>query len=363
MRNGSINGNIHNTKNAEVDVRYLLLTMTSLMVLAFGIGVGSDPTTASSWVLSRLQSAWNGMIDVDAVDGMKDPMVVRSFQQNETSGTWFENQQQSGSDVQAQDNIPYKKRLPEAHILDLGELVDPEQDGEEHQPAGQHLLVDLRNVEYDFLASEDRLSQAMVDVVQESKLTLLSYHCHSLQPTGVSCVGVLLESHISFHTWPEEGVITLDLFTCGINPLIPVIPSIERLFGIPKSDEEEVICRWSHELRGFRNNNDRMKHHLDNASDLSTWVTSTIQTTFKKEIVSIQTPFQQIDIWDILEPLDTPSYKDVLKAGLEKGDPRLLTSEISTPNRLLFLDGSIQVWFRKVLCRLMIFISLLMFYR
>ena len=31
-------------------------------------------------------------------------------------------------------------------------------------------------------------------------LTLLSYHCHSLLPAGVSCVGVLLESHISFHT-------------------------------------------------------------------------------------------------------------------------------------------------------------------
>ena len=76
--------------------------------------------------------------------------------------------------------------------------ADPDED--EHLPAGQHLLVDLMNVEADFLNSEERLADAMVESVKMGGLTLLSYHCHSLLPAGVSCVGVLLESHISFHT-------------------------------------------------------------------------------------------------------------------------------------------------------------------
>ncbi|EED87997.1 predicted protein, partial [Thalassiosira pseudonana CCMP1335] len=80
---------------------------------------------------------------------------------------------------------------------------------------GQHLLIDIKGVDYHFLNSEKRLAQAMIDLINESKLTLLSYHCHSLIPVGVSCAGVLLESHIAFHTWPLEGVISLDLFTCG----------------------------------------------------------------------------------------------------------------------------------------------------
>merc|ERR1740138_449466 len=81
----------------------------------------------------------------------------------------------------------------------------------------------------------------MVNLAAGSELTLLSYHCHSLIPMGVSCVGVLLESHISFHTWPEEGVITLDLYTCGNAPLVPVIPIIERLW---KRRREKVLgCR------------------------------------------------------------------------------------------------------------------------
>ena len=134
---------------------------------------------------------------------------------------------------------------------------DWDDDEEEHLPAGQHLLVDIKNVEADFLNSDVRLAQAMIDVVNESKLTLLSYHCHSLLPMGVSCVGVLLESHISFHTWPTEGVITLDLFTCGSGQLMPVLPILERLFGIPRTpkDGESFVApfsRWMHKLRGFR---------------------------------------------------------------------------------------------------------------
>ena len=37
----------------------------------------------------------------------------------------------------------------------------------------------------------------MIKLTEETTLTLLSYHCHSLVPIGVSCAGVLLESHVS----------------------------------------------------------------------------------------------------------------------------------------------------------------------
>lgn len=108
-----------------------------------------------------------------------------------------------------------------------------------HLPAGQHLLIDFKDVSPLFLNSETSLASAMISLINESKLTLLSYHCHSLVPIGVSCAGVLLESHVAFHTWPGEGVITLDLFTCGGTPLIPVLPLVERLFGVGRSTEEE----------------------------------------------------------------------------------------------------------------------------
>ena len=130
---------------------------------------------------------------------------------------------------------------------------DEKEEEEEHLPAGQHLLIDMKNVDSEFLNSDVRLAKAMVDVVNLSQLTLLSYHCHNLIPQGVSCVGVLLESHISFHTWPEAGVITLDLFTCGSGKLVPLVPIVEKLFAIPPVGTlVEPIVRWVHKLRGFR---------------------------------------------------------------------------------------------------------------
>jgi len=115
------------------------------------------------------------------------------------------------------------------------------EDGEDlHMPQGQHLLVDIMNVDAVFLNSEERLASVMLEMVNECGLTLLSYHCHGLTPSGVSCAGVLLESHVSFHTWPVEGVITLDLFTCGDQSLLPIVPLIERLFSVPRPGNEDT---------------------------------------------------------------------------------------------------------------------------
>lgn len=209
---------------------------------------------------------------------------------------------------------------------------------EQHLPAGQHLLVDIEGVDADFLNSESRLSQAMVETVQESGLTMLSYHCHSLLPSGVSCVGVLLESHISFHTWPDDGVITLDLFTCGPKPLLPAVNTIKRVFGIG----EKPHTKWSHELRGFRSEEVKKKHYLADSSDLSLWVLSPLDMYSKDQIYSNLTKIQRVDIWEIREMTDTPTYEDVLRYNMTPGDPRLSSPEYATPDRMLFLDGTLQ---------------------
>ena len=126
--------------------------------------------------------------------------------------------------------------------------------GQIHLPAGQHLLLDIENVDGTFLNSEERLSHAMLELVNECGLTLLSYHCHKMIPMGVSCAGVLLESHVSFHTWPKEGVITLDLYTCGPNSLLPIVPLAQKLFAVPregKGEVEEPNIVWAHKTRGY----------------------------------------------------------------------------------------------------------------
>jgi spermidine synthase/S-adenosylmethionine/arginine decarboxylase-like enzyme len=227
--------------------------------------------------------------------------------------------------------------------------------GEQQQqpPIGQHLLVDIQNVEAAFLNSEQRLADAMVNTCKSAGLTMLSYHCHSLIPMGVSCVGVLIDSHISFHTWPDEGVITLDLFSSAPTPLMPAVNTIQELFGIPRRKKmengeegelEQVKMLWSHELRGFTevNQNDIDSFYIDNKSDLARWVLSQLDYEMKNQLASVKSRHYRIDIWDYLDPLDRPSHEDAMKHNLTEGDERWNTCEATSPNRLLFLNGYLQ---------------------
>jgi S-adenosylmethionine decarboxylase len=48
-------------------------------------------------------------------------------------------------------------------------------------------------------------------------------------PNGaVTLVLVLAESHLSIHTWPEERLIAVDLFSCGAIDAALVVADLER---------------------------------------------------------------------------------------------------------------------------------------
>ena len=44
---------------------------------------------------------------------------------------------------------------------------------------------------------------------------MLQLIVHRFQPHGLTALGLLAESHISLHTWPEHQCVMIDLFTCG----------------------------------------------------------------------------------------------------------------------------------------------------
>lgn len=228
--------------------------------------------------------------------------------------------------------IPKKKPPPtvaqQFHVSDEGDEL--------HLPAGQHLLMDIRNVEAAFLASEERLAHAMLDVVRDCGLTLLSYHCHGLQPSGVSCVGVLLESHVSFHTWPSQGVVTLDLFTCGSQSLLPIVETVERLFGVPRNkDGPETV--WAYKVRGFGDETDA------ELADLFTFPIGTM-TEYKKELVSIEKSQEydsRIDVYDVLRPV-FQTYDLYKRSLLDNDSYESRYKEIFQPDRILFVNGVLQ---------------------
>jgi len=220
-----------------------------------------------------------------------------------------------------------------------------------HLPTGQHLLVDIKHVDYNFLNSQDRLAQAMVDLINESnesKLTLLSYHCHSLVPMGVSCIGVLLESHVAFHTWPEEGIIAMDLFTCDTEPLIPVLSVIKKLFAIPSQDMEEEnddgppapAMLWSHRLRGFRKGFSPNYNPYENPleQDLSLCLLMKHYFDMKVSLVSEETEYQHVDIYKLINP-QVSSLASYERSLSDVDSYEYLHPDSYRPDKVLFLDG------------------------
>ena len=286
-----------------VSVRFLVLTMTAAILGAFAVGQLARFVLLEQKVIDRLPPVktrhGSGILPPPvALNGKQIPHTIYTAKNFDTARTASSSLLIRREDDE-EDGVPLSETSSETSCADgeqscRAKAAEAEafHEDEEHLPAGQHLLVDMMGIEASFLNSEERLAHAMVEVVNQASLTLLSYHCHRLVPSGVSCVGVLLESHVSFHTWPSAGVITLDLFTCGSNPLLPVVPMIERLFGVPASVNKKPKVVWAHKLRGFRKERGPLQMW-----DLGVNLLSIMDLNYKKE-VSVAS-FRFYEIFDI----------------------------------------------------------------
>ena len=80
---------------------------------------------------------------------------------------------------------------------------------------GFQILADLYGIDSDIISKVDSIYPIIEQSIQEGRLTKISSDFYQFQPQGASGVVLLAESHLSFHTWPEHGLVTLDIYTCG----------------------------------------------------------------------------------------------------------------------------------------------------
>ena len=105
--------------------------------------------------------------------------------------------------------------------------------------AGVHLIVDLHGAKG--LNDIDLIEHTLRRCVDAAGATLLHIHLHHFQPSGVSGVAVLAESHISIHTWPEAGFAALDIFMCGKADPDACIPVLREAFKADRVGVEEIL--------------------------------------------------------------------------------------------------------------------------
>jgi len=80
---------------------------------------------------------------------------------------------------------------------------------------GNHLLLEVYDVNFSLLNDAIALQEVMESGIKRAKMTILNIFAHRFVPQGCTIVIALEESHVSCHTWPEEGCIAIDVYTCG----------------------------------------------------------------------------------------------------------------------------------------------------
>lgn len=119
---------------------------------------------------------------------------------------------------------------------------------------GTHLTADLQGCSAATaeMTQPSVLREACLSAVRQVGLTAVGEVFHGFSsrasdggPSGVTGVVLLAESHLAVHTWPELGVVTLDVFVCNLGSdnaerAEALLATLERLFAPARSTRQRL---------------------------------------------------------------------------------------------------------------------------
>ena len=86
---------------------------------------------------------------------------------------------------------------------------------------GEHITLDIIGTKREYEPSF--YEKLIYKIAKKAKVTVLEISKYKFKPQGFTMVALLAESHISFHTFPENNIISFDFFTCGkISPSVAI---------------------------------------------------------------------------------------------------------------------------------------------
>lgn len=96
--------------------------------------------------------------------------------------------------------------------------------------AGIHLIIEIWQGKH--LDDAKKIEQILREAIDACGATLLYMYLHDFGTgSGITGVGVLSESHLSIHSWPEYEYAALDLFVCGTKDPYKALPVLQKGFG------------------------------------------------------------------------------------------------------------------------------------
>ncbi len=77
------------------------------------------------------------------------------------------------------------------------------------------LLIDLYECDSSTLNSMEQIQKIAHELVEYLGATLIKDCYYQFEPIGITYIAVISTSHFSIHTWPENGYVAIDVFSCS----------------------------------------------------------------------------------------------------------------------------------------------------
>lgn len=118
---------------------------------------------------------------------------------------------------------------------------------------GVHFMVDAYDADPDLMRDKTKIKNALLEIPVKLDMHTISEPLvvevgpnNKKDPGGVSGMVLIAESHLSFHTFPNRGFVTIDIYTCKDElDSEALISELKNLFGF--TDYETHFIR-----RGMR---------------------------------------------------------------------------------------------------------------
>jgi S-adenosylmethionine decarboxylase len=111
-------------------------------------------------------------------------------------------------------------------------------------PQGKHLILDIWGEKNSLpYWNMDEAAVALKEAAKFSGVTIITERWHHFgNGCGYTGVIILSESHISVHTWPEEGYAAIDAFYCGVSDPETSLPKIIEFYK-PERQSIKILKR------------------------------------------------------------------------------------------------------------------------
>ncbi len=112
---------------------------------------------------------------------------------------------------------------------------------------GRHLIIDAYEVDSGLLENKKKMKRLLDEMPGQLGMRIFrkpvigEISSPQYPTTGLSGFVILYESHISFHTWPEERYVAIDVYSCRDFDAKEAVRYLKEYLGTKKLKVKSII--------------------------------------------------------------------------------------------------------------------------